>query len=75
MPIYLIPWAFFSSGISDFLIYSIIVNVIYWIAVVPDLGEYLNFRKTVAYEQEKKARNERIKKNISKILHKLKIRK
>jgi len=75
MPIYLIPWVLFASGISDFLIYASVVNAIYWIAVAPDLREYLNFRKTVAYEQEKKARNERTKKKISKILHKLRIRK
>jgi hypothetical protein len=75
MPIYLIPWALLSTGISNFSIYAIAVNVIYWIAVAPDLLEYMKFRKTPAYKQQKKARHERTRKKISRILYKLGIRK
>ena len=75
MPIYLIPWALLSTSIGDFLIYAIVVNIIYWIAVAPDLREYFKFRKTQSYKLEKKARHERTKKKISKILNKLRIKK
>ncbi len=72
-PIYLIPWAFFFAGVSQFSAYAIAVNVIYWVALIPELREYMKFRRTDAYEKAKKARRERTKKRISQILSRLRI--
>jgi len=74
MPIFIIPWALLTTGASLFSAYAIAVNAIYWIALIPELQEYLNFRRTSAYKKAKKARHERTKKRIAKILHKLRIK-
>lgn len=74
MPIYLIPWTLLTTGASQFSAYAIAVNAIYWIAAIPEMREYLRFRRTAAYKEAKKARRERTKKRISKILIKLKIK-
>ncbi|MCW4052930.1 MAG: glycerol-3-phosphate acyltransferase [Candidatus Bathyarchaeota archaeon] len=71
MPIYLIPWTLITTGASQFSAYAIVVNAIYWIALIPEIREYVNFRRTVAYEKAKKARHERAKKRISKLFSKL----
>jgi glycerol-3-phosphate acyltransferase PlsY len=73
MPIYLVPWALLTSGASQFFAYAIVVNAIYWIALIPEMQEYLKFRRTAAYEKAKKARHERTRKRISKLLFKLRI--
>jgi len=70
-PIYLIPWALIFTGISQFSVYAITVNIIYWVALIPELREYMKFRKTDAYEKAKKARHERTKKRISQVLSRL----
>jgi len=74
MPIYLIPWALVTSGASQFLAYAIVINAIYWIALIPEMREYLKFRRTAAYKKAKKARHERTKERISKLLFKLRIK-
>ena len=74
MPIYLIPWALVTSGASQFLAYAIVINAIYWIALIPEMREYLKFRRTAAYKKAKKARHERTKERISKLLLKLGIK-
>jgi hypothetical protein len=74
MPAYLIPWALATTGLSQFLVYAIAVNLIYWTALIPEVREYLRFRRTEAYEVAKKARHERTRKRLSEILAKLKIR-
>lgn len=74
MPVYLIPWGFLTTGVSQFIAYVSAVNAIYWVALIPEIREYLNFRSTKAYEKAKKARHERTKKRISKILSKLGIK-
>lgn len=74
MPIYLIPWTLLTTGASQFLAYAIVVNVIYWIALLPEIREYRKFRRTAAYTKAKKARHERTKKRIAEILVKLKIK-
>jgi glycerol-3-phosphate acyltransferase PlsY len=75
MPAYLIPWALATTGLSQFLVYVITVNLIYWTALIPEVREYWSFRRTEAYEMAKKARHEQTKKRLSEILAKLKIRK
>jgi len=74
MPAYLIPYSLLTSGLSDFLIYAFLVNLIYWSALYPELKEFWNFRKTEAYRNAKNARHERTRKRISKILAKLRIK-
>lgn len=74
MPIYLIPWALVTSGASQFLAYAIVINAIYWIALIPEMREYLKFRRTAAYKKAKKARHERTKERISRLLFKLRIK-
>ena len=64
---------FFFTGVSQFSAYAIAVNVIYWVALIPELREYMKFRRTDAYEKAKKARRERTKKKISQILSRLRI--
>jgi glycerol-3-phosphate acyltransferase PlsY len=71
MPIYLIPWALIFTGISQFSAYAIAVNVIYWVALIPELREYMKFRRTDAYKKAKKTRHERTKKRISQVLSRL----
>jgi glycerol-3-phosphate acyltransferase PlsY len=70
-PIYLIPWALIFTGISQFSVYAIAVNAIYWVALIPELREYMKFRGTDAYKKAKKARHERTKKRISQVLSRL----
>jgi glycerol-3-phosphate acyltransferase PlsY len=70
-PIYLIPWALIFAGVSHFSVYAIAVNVIYWVALIPELKEYMKFRRTDAYKKAKKTRHERTKKRISQILSRL----
>lgn len=74
MPAYLIPWTILTTGISPFLAYAVAVNTIYWIALIPEIREYLNFRRKPAYKKAKKARHERNKKRIAEILAKLKMK-
>lgn len=74
MPAYLIPYSLLTSGLSDFLIYAFLVNLIYWSALYPEMKEFWNFRKTEAYKKAKNARHERTRKRISKILAKLRIK-
>jgi len=74
MPMYLIPWTLLTTGASQFSAYAIAVNAIYWLALIPEIQEYMNFRRTEAYKKAKKARHERTKKRISKILFKLRIK-
>ncbi len=74
MPIYLIPWTLLTSGASQFSAYAIAVNAIYWFALIPEIQEFMKFRRTEAYKKAKKARHERTKKRISKILLKLRIK-
>jgi hypothetical protein len=74
MPIYLIPWTLLTTGPSHFSAYAIGINSIYWLALIPEIREYLSFRRTTAYNEAKKARHERTKKRISKVLHMLRIR-
>lgn len=74
MPVYLIPWTLVTTGVSWLSAYAIIINIIYWVALIPEIREYMNFRKTDAYEKVKKARHDRTKKRISTILNKLRIK-
>jgi glycerol-3-phosphate acyltransferase PlsY len=74
-PFYLIPWALIYKGVSQWLIYSIIVNIIYWFALFPEIREYLEFRKTDKYGEAKRLRHEKfdhrikeLRKSILKIL-------
>jgi glycerol-3-phosphate acyltransferase PlsY len=71
MPVYLIPWALLASGVSQLLAYAIAVNAVYWIALIPEVRQYLKFRRTAAYRKAKKARHERTRKKISRLLNKL----
>lgn len=71
-PIYLIFWAAFYKGLGPWLIYSLIVNVIYWIALLPEIREYLAFRKTDNYDKARKIRHERYRKRLKEIITSLK---
>lgn len=75
MPAYLVPWALATTGLNQFLVYAIAVNLIYWTALIPEVREHLRFRSTKAYEVAKKARHEQTRKRLSEILAKLRIRK
>jgi glycerol-3-phosphate acyltransferase PlsY len=75
MPAYLIPWTLLSSGASQFSAYALVVNGIYWSALIPETRAYLDFRRTTAYKKAKEARHERTKRRISKLLTKLRIKK
>jgi glycerol-3-phosphate acyltransferase PlsY len=71
-PFYLIPWALIYYGLSQWLIYAVIVNIIYWFALIPEFREYLEFRKTDKYLLAKEIRHEKQKKTMEKIRNKLK---
>jgi glycerol-3-phosphate acyltransferase PlsY len=75
MPVYLIPWTLLTTGASLFLAYALVVNGIYWGALMPEIREYLIFRRTAAYKKAKEARHERTRRRISKLLAKLRIKK
>ena len=66
-PLYLIPWALIYKGYGPWLAYAIIVNIIYWIALLPEIREYLEFRKTGKYEEARKKRHENFELRIKKI--------
>ena len=43
---FLIPWAWFMTHRYDYLAYAILVNIIYIVAMLPDLKQYIKIRKT-----------------------------
>jgi len=74
MPAYLIPWTLLTTGVSWLSAYAVVINIIYWVSLTPEIREYMKFRRTDAYEKVKKARHERTKKRISTILNKLRVK-
>ena len=42
----LIPWIWFRTHRWEYLVYAVVVNVLYIIAMIPDLKQYLSIRKT-----------------------------
>jgi glycerol-3-phosphate acyltransferase PlsY len=41
----LIPWFGLKTGDWRFVLFAVAMNAIYWIAVIPDLRQYLRFRR------------------------------
>jgi hypothetical protein len=44
-PFFLIPYFWFTTKSIYFIVYSVLLNLIFWIAVIPELRTYLNLRK------------------------------
>ena len=44
-PIFLIPYFWFMKKSSAFLIYSVFLNIIFWIAVIPEIRTYQRLRR------------------------------
>jgi glycerol-3-phosphate acyltransferase PlsY len=42
----LIPWAWFTTHKIEYLLYAIVVNILYSIAMIPDYKQYMRIRKT-----------------------------
>jgi glycerol-3-phosphate acyltransferase PlsY len=45
-PLFLIPYFWFTKKSIYFVLYSILLNLIFWVAVIPELQTYLKLRKT-----------------------------
>ena len=45
-PIYLVPWALLFHGVDIWLVYAVLINLLYWSALLPELREYARFRST-----------------------------
>jgi glycerol-3-phosphate acyltransferase PlsY len=41
----IIPWLWFRFGDPAYIIYAVVVNAVYWIAVIPELKEYLEHKR------------------------------
>jgi glycerol-3-phosphate acyltransferase PlsY len=71
-PLYVIPWALIYKGVGQWFAYAVIVNIIYWVALLPEIREYLEFRKTGEYLEAKKIRHENFSRRIKEIRKKIK---
>jgi hypothetical protein len=46
----LIPWMWFRTHRLEYVAYAIVVNVLYIVAMIPDLRQYLKIRREVAVD-------------------------
>jgi len=46
----LIPWIWFRTHRLEYLAYAVVVNVLYVVAMIPDLEQYLKIRREVAVD-------------------------
>jgi len=48
----LIPWIWFRTHRLEYLAYAVVVNVLYLVAMIPDLRQYLKIRREVAVDPQ-----------------------